>query len=399
MDPFDTRVAARPYSFPLSRYLSPQRFERIREFARDIETPFLVVDLSVVKRKYQQLREKLPYARIHYAVKANPMEEILLLLRELGSSFDVATRNELDQLLKLGIGPERISYGNTIKKERDIRYFFESGVGLYVTDCEQDLLKIARHAPGSRVLFRLLTEGRGADWPLSRKFGSHPDTTYALAIRARDLGLEPYGLSFHVGSQQRDIGEWDAAISTCTYLFGALRAEEGIGLRMINLGGGFPAHYLQPAPRLDLYAKAITQFLSADFGEEMPEIVVEPGRSMVADAGVIVSEVIMTSRKSTFSPYTWVYLDIGMFGGLLETMDELIKYPIYSDKHGTAEQVILAGPTCDSMDVLYEDFKYELPDTLQPGDRIYVCTAGAYTQTYSSVSFNGFPPLKAFAIK
>jgi ornithine decarboxylase len=399
MEPSETETIGRPYSFPVGRYISPQRFERIRNFSANIETPFLVVDLSVVRRKYNQLREKLPYAHVHYAVKANPMEEIILLLKELGSSFDVATRNELDQLLKLGVTADRISYGNTIKKDRDIKYFFDHGVPLYATDCEEDLRKIATYAPGSKVFFRILTEGTGADWPLSRKFGSHPDTTYNLAILARELGLEPYGLSFHVGSQQRDIGQWDTAISACTYLFNALKADQGIELRMINLGGGFPASYLQAAPKLDLYARAITQFLHADFGDNLPEIIVEPGRSLVADAGVIVTEVIMTSRKSTFSSYRWVYLDIGMFGGMIETMDELIKYPIFTEKKGREEEVILAGPTCDSMDILYEDFKYRMPDTLGPGDRVYIGTTGAYTQSYSSVEFNGFPPLKAFAIK
>jgi ornithine decarboxylase len=392
-------ASKKQYAFPISRYISKQRLERITSFSQNIETPFLLIDLAIIRKKYQNLRAKLPFAQVYYAVKANPMEEVILLLKELGSNFDVATRNELDQLLKLGITPDRISYGNTIKKERDVKYFYECGVSLYVTDCEEDLRKIAKLAPGSRVFFRILTEGKGADWPLSRKFGSHPDMTYNLAILARELKLEPHGLSFHVGSQQRDIGEWDSAISACAYLFNALKQDHDIVLKMINLGGGFPANYLRPAQKFDLYASAITGFLEDNFADGIPEIVIEPGRSLVADAGVIVTEVIMTSYKSRFSPYKWVYLDIGMFGGMIETIDELIKYPIYSDKEGVAEEVILAGPTCDSMDILYEDFKYELPDTIAPGDRILICTTGAYTQSYSSVYFNGFPPLKSFVIK
>ena len=397
----DMMVQNRPqreYSFPLNRFITKSRFERIKDFSRTIETPFLVVDLNVVKKKYQALTEKMPFAKVYYAVKANPMEEVLLLLKSLGSNFDVATRNELDQLLKLGIEAHRISYGNTIKKEADISYFHERGVGLYATDCEQDLRKIAASAPGSRVFFRLLTEGQGADWPLSRKFGSHPDTVYHLAILARDLGLEPYGLSFHVGSQQRDIGAWDEAISRCTYLFRSLKEDENIRLKMINMGGGFPANYLKPTQKFDLYVKGIDHFLKEDFGDEYPEIIIEPGRSMVADSGVIVTEVVMTSHKSAYSPNKWVYVDIGLFGGLIETIGESIKYPIFADKEGLAEEVILAGPTCDSMDVLYEDFKYRLPDTLEPGDRIYIATTGAYTQSYSSVAFNGFPPLKAYVL-
>ena len=398
MDTLVEELLKKPYIFPLNRFITKSRFEKIKNFSKTIETPFLVVDLNVVKKKYQTLVSKMPFAKVYYAVKANPMEEVILLLKSLGSNFDVATRNELDQLLKLGIEPDRISYGNTIKKERDIRYFFENGVRLFATDSEQDVRKIAAQAPGSRVFFRLLTEGKGADWPLSRKFGSHPDMTYSLAILARDLGLEPYGLSFHVGSQQRDIGAWDEAISKCTYLFRSLRDDRDIRLKMINMGGGFPAGYLQPTQRFDLYVKAIDHFLKDDFGDDLPEIIVEPGRSLVADAGMIVTEVIMTSHKSSYSPYKWVYVDIGLFGGMIETIGESIKYPIFTDKDGLAEEVIIAGPTCDSMDILYEDFKYQLPDTLEPGDRIYLATTGAYTQSYSSVAFNGIPPLKSFVL-
>lgn len=119
--------------------------------------------------------------------------------------------------------------------------------------------KLARKAPGSRVFFRILTESDGADWPLSRKFGSHPDLIYKLILKAEKLGLEPYGLSFHVGSQQRDIGQWDNAISKCKYLFEAV-AEKGIQLKMINLGGGFPAKYQAQAHDLETYAREIRRF-------------------------------------------------------------------------------------------------------------------------------------------
>ncbi|PIE04001.1 MAG: ornithine decarboxylase [Spirochaetales bacterium] len=399
MENVENEQTRKPYSFPIHRYISRQRLTKIRSFSEKIETPFLVMDLSVIKKKYQTLQTKLPFASVFYAVKANPMEEIILLLKQLGSNFDVASLNELDQLLKLGIEPHRISYGNTIKKERDIKYFYDFGVRLFATDSEEDLRCIARHAPGSRVFFRLISEGQGADWPLSRKFGSHPDMAYNLAIMARDLKLKPYGLSFHVGSQQRDIGAWDSAISQCTYLFNALKEDAGIQLKMINMGGGFPASYLHPTQKFDIYAKAVTQFLQTNFGDNLPEIIIEPGRSLVADAGVIITEVIRTSYKSRYSTFKWVYVDIGKFGGMIETIDESIKYPVYSDKEGLSEDVIIAGPTCDSMDILYEDFKYQLPDTLETGDRIYICTAGAYTRSYSAVSFNGFPPLKAFVLK
>jgi ornithine decarboxylase len=388
----------KPYHFPLSKFVSKQRFEKIKSFSENIQTPFLLVDLSIIKKNYNNLKKNMPTAAIYYAVKSNPMEEVLLLLKDLGSNFDVATIYELDQLLRIGITSNRISFGNTIKKSKDIAYFYSKGVNLYATDSEEDLRKIAEHAPGSRVFFRILTEGTGADWPLSRKFGTHPDAILNLISLAQELNLVPYGISFHVGSQQRDIGEWDAAISTCTYIFQSAK-ERDIELKMINLGGGFPAKYVQPTPKLETYTKEITRFLTEDFGDEIPELIIEPGRSLAADSGVIVTEVISTSYKSKYSPNKWVYLDIGMFGGLIETLGESIKYPIYCDKEGEAIDVILAGPTCDSMDILYEDYKYKLPDNLHEGDNLYFFTTGAYTQSYSSVAFNGFPALKSYILK
>ncbi len=386
------------YSFPLYRFISKEKFEKVKEFAQDKETPFLLVDLDIIKSDYDELKRCLPYSKIFYAVKSNPMDEVVSLLNTLGSNFDVATRYEFDQLLRLGVDPSKISYGNTIKKEADIKYFYEKGVRYFSTDCEQDLNKIARNAPGSNVFFRILTDGKGADWPLSKKFGAHPDIIYSLILKAPELGLIPYGLSFHVGSQQRDIGQYDEAISKCTYLFQAA-AEEGIYLKMINLGGGFPANYIQYNQSLEIYAKEITRFLEDDFGDNIPEIWIEPGRSMSGDSGIIVSEIIMISTKSKYSESPWVYIDIGKFGGMIETIDESIKYPIYCDKTGNSIEVILAGPTCDSMDILYENYKYKLPDSMKPGDKVFIFGTGAYTQSYSSIYFNGFPPLKAYIFK
>ncbi|MDK2939820.1 MAG: ornithine decarboxylase, partial [Methanolobus sp.] len=222
------------YEFPLSEFTSEADFKKVKEFSEDKETPFLVVDLSKVEKMYDELVRNMPYVKIHYAVKANPMDEIISVLRDKGSNFDAATVYEIDQLLRLGVAPERISYGNTIKKEKDIAYAYQKGIRMFATDSQSDLHKIIKNAPGSRVFFRLLTESDGADWPLSRKFGAHPDVIYELILEAHENGLEPYGLSFHVGSQQRDIGQWDNALSKCKYLFEAVSLQ-GIKLKMINL--------------------------------------------------------------------------------------------------------------------------------------------------------------------
>ncbi|HOQ83555.1 MAG TPA: type III PLP-dependent enzyme [Candidatus Syntrophosphaera thermopropionivorans] len=386
-----------PYSFNLKRYMEPERFERFKEYAQTLDSPVLIIDLDIVEAKYNELKDSFANLQIYYAVKANPMNEIIHLLNRLGANFDVASSYELRHLLNLGISPERISYGNTIKKAKDIRFFYEQGVQIFVTDSENDLKKIAENAPGSKVYFRLLTEGSGADWPLSRKFGAHPDMIYSLILQAVELGLEPWGVSFHVGSQQRDIGQWDDAIARCKYIFDAA-LEEGIELKMINLGGGYPANYVDPTFSFQEYSTEIQRFIFEDFGDNPPQLVMEPGRSLVADAGIIVAEVVNIATKAKNNLYKWVYLDVGKFNGLIETIDESIKFPIYFEREGLADEVILAGPTCDSMDIMYENYKYKMPDTTQPGDKVYIFTTGAYTQTYSSVYFNGFPPLKAVVL-
>ena len=380
-------------------YYDAETFARIKNFADQQETPCLVFDTATFTRQLDNLMGCFPYAKTYYAIKANPADELLAILRDRGCNFDVASRYELDKVLAMGAGGDRVSYGNTIKKSKDIRYFFEKGVNLFATDSEADLRNIAKAAPGARVFVRILTEGsQTADWPLSRKFGCQVDMALDLCIMARDLGLVPYGISFHVGSQQRDIGVWDSAIAKVKWIFERLKEEDGIDLKMVNLGGGFPANYISRTNTLEVYAEEITRFLKEDFGDDMPEIILEPGRSLAANAGILVSEVVLVSRKNRTGLHRWVYTDIGKFGGFIETMDEAIKYPLYVEKQGECEEVVIAGPTCDSADILYEQYKYELPLNLASGDRMYWFSTGAYTTTYSAVEFNGFPPLKIYCI-
>ncbi|CAM5267922.1 ornithine decarboxylase OS=Stutzerimonas stutzeri OX=316 GN=CXK95_03565 PE=3 SV=1 [Stutzerimonas stutzeri] len=326
---------------------------------------------------FDDLRAGFEFAKVYYAVKANPAVEIIDLLRDKGSNFDIASIYELDKVMARGVGPERISYGNTIKA-KDIRYFFEKGVRMFV-QLQANLANVAKAAPGSKVYVRILTEGSTtADWPLSRKFGCQTDMAMDLLILARQLGLVPYGLSFHVGSQQRDISVWDAAIAKVKVIFERLKEEDGIELKMINMGGGFPANYITRTNSLETYAEEIIRFLKEDFGDDLPEIILEPGRSLIANAGILVSEVVLVARKSRTAVERWVYVDVGKFSGLIETMDESIKFPIYTEKKGEVEEVVIAGPTCDSADIMYENYKYGLPLNLAIGDRLYWLSTGAY---------------------
>ncbi len=374
--------------------------ERINRFLAENrpETPCLVVDLDVIAEAYDLLRWYLPLARVYYAVKANPAPEIVAMLERKGADFDVASRGEIELCLANGIAADRLSFGNTIKKEKDIAFAYQAGLRLFAFDSAFELEKLARAAPGAQVFCRILVACDGAEWPLSRKFGCAPEMAVELLRRARDLGLDPYGVSFHVGSQQTDLGQWDGAVGSVAQMF-SLLAEADIELRMVNIGGGFPAHYSGEVPAIDFYARAVMAAITRHFGNQLPEIIIEPGRALVGDAGIIQSEVVLISEKGAGDGRRWVYLDVGKFNGLAETMDESIKYRIATPGRGGASgPVILAGPTCDSADILYERTEYRLPLGLEVGDKVEILSTGAYTASYASVGFNGFSPIRTYCI-
>jgi ornithine decarboxylase len=334
----------------------------------------------------------LPAAQVYYAVKANPAPPILSRLVGLGSRFDAAGIEEIEAGLDAGAPPDAISFGNTIKKISAIRRAYAAGVEMFAFDSDEELEKLAEHAPGSRVYCRILVENAGADWPLSRKFGTTVEHARALMVRAGELGLDPFGLSFHVGSQQTTTGSYEAAIARVAMLFTDLR-DAGVNLRMVNLGGGFPVRYRDEVPSIDQFGQAIMGAMVEHFGNDMPEMLIEPGRSVVGDAGVVSAEVVLVSRKGA-DPVRWVYLDIGRFGGLAETEGEAIKYRIATPHDGgETGPVAIAGPTCDGADMLYEKSNYRLPMALRSGDRVELLSTGAYVTTYASQRFNGFAPL------
>ena len=373
---------------------------RIREFLKQRNDfgPCLVVDLDVVRDNYQSFAKALPDTKVYYAVKANPAPEILKLLTSFGCCFDVASLAETHDVLAAGATADRISYGNTIKKETEIAAAFALGVTLFAVDCEAEVEKVARAAPGSRVICRIVCDGSGAEWPLSRKFGCEPVYAADILEHAHKLGLVPHGVSFHVGSQQHNVEAWDRALASTAAVFRAC-AERGISLAMVNLGGGFPARYVRKTPKLESYGKAIFRSLRKHFGNNLPNTIVEPGRGLVGNAGMIEAEVVLIAKRSPEDEVRWVYLDIGKFHGLAETIGKSIRYPIRTTKdRDETVPCIIAGPTCDSVDVLYEKTPYPLPVSLAIGDKVLIEAAGAYTATYSSVGFNGYPPLRQYVI-
>jgi ornithine decarboxylase len=380
-------------------FYSDEEWQKIIEFTEPLPTPHIVINLNRIRKQYEELVNYFPNSQIHYPVKANPASEILVLLHSLGSHFEVASIYEMDKLLSLGVPPENMQYGNTIKKASDIEYAYQKGIRLFASDCLPDVENIAIHAPGSKIYIRILVQGgETADWPLPRKFGCHPMLAVTLLQKALKLGLKPYGISFHVGSQQRAVWQWNEALVSVAQIF-SLARDKGITLEMVNLGGGFPAKYANKTNSIKDYAAEINRYLRENFNDQLPEIILEPGRGIVGNAGVLVSEIINVSKKSRSDSHRWVYLDAGKFNGLIETMDEGTKYPVViaeDNEKKRVGEVILAGPTCDGVDIMYEKARYKLPLNVRSGQRLYWLSTGAYTSSFASVEFNGFPPIKSY---
>jgi len=363
--------------------------QTLKELSLKYGTPLLVMDLEVVKRNYEKLINNINNCVVYYAVKANSHVEIINTLNNLGSHFDVASKGEIEKLLDLGVSPENMSFGNTIKKSSDIEFAFKNGIRTFAVDSEMELEKIAINAPGSDIYVRISTNGMedDADWPLTKKFGTSVDHAIQLVKYANSLGLNPIGVSFHVGSQNYNPNNWRVAIREVSVVFEEAR-RLGIKMKMVNTGGGMPIKYSRNIPTVKEIANVINQSVKDYLGEDIT-VIVEPGRSMVGNAGAIVSSVILRSKKGDEN---WVYTDAGVFHGLTETIQNIrYEISIIGKENENKQKFVLAGPTCDSVDVMYYDC--ELPETTTIDDLIVFYNTGAYTTEYGT-NFNGIPSPK-----
>ncbi len=349
------------------------------------ESPYLTIDLDRVRENLHTLRAALPAATIRYAVKANPAVPILRLLAAEGVAFDVASLGEIDACDSAGIDGRLLTFGNTIRKHAQTTAASARGVRRFTVDTEQCVTATAEYARAASVECRIAPPFPSSVTPFGHKFGCAPEDAARLLNRARQLGLRPEGVSFHVGSQQLDPAAWEMGIRCAAAVF-----DEIGDLTTINVGGGFPIAYAGSVPALEAGCDAIEAALTRYFGAHPPQLVVEPGRVIVGSAGTIRCEVV--ALRTGTDGRSWVYLDIGRYGGLAETENEYIRYRLRTGRDGDpVHDAVIAGPTCDGDDVLYQS--YPLPVTLCPGDRVEILDAGAYTASYASASFNGFPPL------
>jgi diaminopimelate decarboxylase/spermidine synthase len=349
-----------------------------------------MIDLGRVRTNFHALQAVLPDARIRYAVKANPAEPILRLLAAEGAAFDVASIGEVDACVSAGIDGQRLAFGNTVRKASELSRAYALGVRRFTFDTEDAATTLAEQACGASVECRIAPAFPSSVTPFGHKFGCAPTDAAILLDHARALGLRPEGVCFHVGSQQLDPAAWEIGIRCAAPIFEAVS-----DLTTINVGGGFAIAYATGAAELGRVADSIMSALTRYFGATPPQLVLEPGRVIVGSAGTIGCEVV--SVRAGTDGRRWVYLDIGRYSGLAETENEYIRYRLRTERDGEpVDDAVIAGPTCDGDDVLYQ--KYPLPVTLRPGDRVEIEDAGAYTASYASVAFNGFPALPTYFV-
>ncbi len=359
-----------------------------------VETPFLVIDPKKVVKNYRRLCQAFDgNVMIYYAVKANSHVEFLKQLNREGSSFDVASLGEIMKLIKLGVSPDRMSFGNTIKKARDVDVAYTMGVELFAVDSEMEIDKVARYAPGSKVFVRIHTSGLESDWPLSGKFGTTVDHAVELVDWARFRGLKPVGVSFHVGSQNYNPKNWEIAIKDAGIVFNEAAKRYHIILDFLNTGGGWPVKHVKPIPNVEDIASVIMDSVKRYIGNSVL-IATEPGRYMVGDAGTLVSSVVLRSKRLGKD---WVYIDTGVFHGLMETIEDFrYEIEVFGKEDIPRKKFTLAGPTCDSVDVIYDEV--DLPKNIAEGDKVIFINAGAYTIEYAS-HFNGIEPPAVYTLE
>jgi len=360
-----------------------ERKERLAPLLDRVPTPSLLVDLRGVKENFRRIKEAFGGFKVFYAVKANDDERILKALAEEGAGFEVASVEELKKVLSAGGKAEKVISSNPVKPEEFVDFAKFVGVDLFAVDSFAEVEKIRRVAPRSRVYVRLAVPNEGSEWPLTRKFGLGVEEALQVLEYSAQLGLVPYGITFHVGSQCNNLQNWFNAVKLSARLWELARGK-GIKLFMLNAGGGLPVRYYNEALKPEDVAYYLKGLLRKYFPLTPPELQIEPGRAVVGDQGLMVVKVVGKAKRGEEN---WLYVDTGVFNGLAEALGG-IRYPTYLRREGELKEWTLGGVSCDSMDVIAKGLYLPEPEV---GDRLFLLSAGAYTTVYAS-RFNGFPP-------
>jgi len=364
---------------------------RLEELAREHGTPIYVTSREQIVANYRRLDACLPAVTLFYAVKANPHAGILEALVASGAGFDVASRGEIEAALAAGADPrEDLIFADTVKDPRHIAHATAVGLDDFTFDNAAEITQIARHAPGANVHVRIRVSNEGSVARLSEKFGCEPAAAVPLLRAAREQGLRPRGVSFHVGSQCLEVGRYLEALDLVRAVFDGA-AREGMTLEMVDIGGGFPVRYLDEEIDITAMGRTISSYYDALFGDAV-QLVAEPGRAVVGDAVCLVTRVISESVRDG---RRWLYFDDGTYGSFLEVLLYRMRYPLRALSDGPPTPYVLAGPTCDCIDVFSRDQRGEISTVDLPemhlDDLLVAGSMGAYTFS-ESTRFNGFAP-------
>lgn len=372
------------------KFINKKTWDKVLNFiaVTDEPSPYLLIDKDVVREKVESIVNNIKNSKVFYAVKANPDRDVLAYLNNLGIGFEIASEGELRILSDLGVEPERIITSNPVKTFVFLEQAVSYGIRYYAFDSVAEVDKLSRYAPGRDVYVRLTVPNEGSEWPLSKKFGVELDEALNLLIYAKEKGLNPVGITFHVGSQCNNAYNWNTAIEKARDLW-EMAVEKDINLSMINIGGGYPIRYTKDVITIESIGKRISKLISEEFPPDI-DVFIEPGRAVIGDAGVFVTSVIGKARRADED---WIYIDVGVFNGLMESIGG-IKYSYVVGSRNEPKRWTIAGPSCDSFDVIDKEVLLPEPEV---GNRLLILAAGAYTISYAS-EFNGFSIPKTILI-
>lgn len=369
-----------------------QLTKKVLSLSKKYPTPSLLFDLNRISENYRRIKKSINGVEVFYAMKANDHPTILKLLIQEGSSFEISSINELKTLLKLKIPVKRIICFNSIKSPEFLSAMHKYGVDIMAFDSIEEINKITKYAPKGKVVIRIVVSNEGSDWPLTKKFGVDPAEALPLLKYARKKGLDPIGITFHVGSQCLNKKNWISALYSCNEIWKEAENHD-IYLSFLSLGGGLPIKHLKQISSIEDIGSVINNAVEHNFKSTKTElrISIEPGRGLVGDAAIMVSSVVGKAKRGNED---WIYIDVGVFNGLMETIENFT-YEIKTANGGKKKTVTIGGPSCDCVDIPFKNVP--LPD-VKTGERIYIINAGAYTNVYAS-SFNGFSIPKVYFIK
>jgi len=360
----------------------------IRQTLKKYPSPIMLVRKSILEKQFRRFRTELPKITPYYAIKANPHPEVIKIFMRMGSHFDVASAVEMNLVLSLGAAPQKIIFANTIKSIEDIQAAHKRRVMLMTFDNESELYKIAKYAPGARVLVRIKVDNIGSLVELSLKFGADPEHAVFLLRKAKALGLTPEGVSFHVGSQCANVENYLHALEISAGIFKEAK-REGLVLTTLDIGGGFPIrHYdSDKHPTFETMAGKIRIEMARLFDKKI-RFIAEPGRFLVGPAGVLITQVIGRTFRNNKNYY---YLNDGIYADFSGIVFDHCKYELKTLRRGQKFLSTVAGPTCDSFDTI--SLSEELPE-LDVGSVVYAKNIGAYSSASAVPGFNGFAPAK-----